>query len=113
MILINQDQAASIKESLGTDTLKELVEIYTTCAQNTLKEISQHIVTGDYAMLKVAAHTLKGSSATFGAQGMQMLAKQIEGFALENNMVALNDCYRGMEEILPETITALYQAYGI
>lgn len=113
MNLIKHDQAACLKESLEADTLKKLVEIYTASAQNILKEISEQIVTCDYVMLKAAAHTLKGSSATLGAQSMQMLAKQIEDFALESNIVALNDCYIGMEETLPETITALYQAYGI
>ena len=113
MALVNQEQAASLKEVLDTGTLKELIDMYASFAQDILKEISQQIAAGDYVTLKATAHNLKGSSANLGAEGMQALAKQMEGFALESNISALNDCYATMKEALPETITELCQVYGI
>ncbi len=113
MALINQEQAENLRTVLDSDTLKELIDMYESFAQEILREIFQQITTSDYTTLKATAHNLKGSSANIGAEDMQLLAKQMEYFALESDVAATKDCHKNMKEILPETITALYKTYGI
>jgi HPt (histidine-containing phosphotransfer) domain-containing protein len=113
MALVNQEQAAGLREALDSATLKELIDMYVSFAQDILQEVAQQIAANDYTTLKATAHNLKGSSANIGAEGLQMLAKQMEGFALESDVASLNNCYNDMKEILQETVTELYKAYGI
>ncbi|MGH2773280.1 MAG: Hpt domain-containing protein [Actinomycetota bacterium] len=74
-----QDRAmlAEVKD-LGDDIFKELVQLYLQEGPGRLERIRNGIESGDGALASQAAHSLKGSSASFGASGLAKLAEKIE-----------------------------------
>lgn len=78
-----QFERGRLKEISGGDTEfeREIAGEYVTQAWALLAEITSAIERGDPEPLRRAAHTLKGSSRTIGAQGVADLAAQLEKLA--------------------------------
>ncbi|MDD2764894.1 MAG: Hpt domain-containing protein [Opitutaceae bacterium] len=63
----------------GDDSfLRDLIQIYLDDAPKRLDEIEQSVKLGDAQLLALAAHSLKGSSANFGARQLRALCEQFE-----------------------------------
>ncbi|MFA5057409.1 MAG: Hpt domain-containing protein [Opitutaceae bacterium] len=63
----------------GDDSfLRDLIQIYLDDAPKHLDEIEQSVKRGDAQLLALTAHSLKGSSANFGAHQLRALSEQFE-----------------------------------
>ena len=60
------------------DFEREIAGEYLTQTRQLLVQIAQAITSGDVATLRRAAHTLKGSSRTIGAEGLGEIAAELE-----------------------------------
>ena len=58
--------------------LRELIQIYLDDSPKQIAEIEQSLAQGDAPRLTRAAHSLKGSSANFGASRLRAVSEQIE-----------------------------------
>jgi HPt (histidine-containing phosphotransfer) domain-containing protein len=58
--------------------LRDLIQIFLEDCPHRLVEIEQALAAGDSRKLTIAAHSLKGSSANFGAHHLRALCERIE-----------------------------------
>ena len=79
------DEAAfgQLLETVGGDEefLAELIGTYLADSPNLLAEMRSAIESGETETLRRAAHTLKSTSATFGASRLAGIAREIEAAA--------------------------------
>jgi HPt (histidine-containing phosphotransfer) domain-containing protein len=87
------DRAAldELLETVGGDRefLVELIETYLGDSPGLLTDLSAGIAAGDAAAVRRAAHTLKSTSATFGATGLATTCREIEAAAAEDDLADL------------------------
>lgn len=63
----------------GDDSfLRDLIQIYLADSPQRIAEIEEGLAQGDSRKLTIAAHSLKGSSANFGAAALRALCEKIE-----------------------------------
>ena len=94
----DRDMLAEVKD-LGDDVFKELVQLYLQEGPGRLQRIRQGIESGDAALASQAAHSLKGSSASFGASGLAKLAEKIEMAGKDGD---LETCKAALPEVEAE-----------
>ncbi len=81
MTSINQDKIAELKEldDDGSDSvLKELIGLFLDSTPPKLKKILESFNLKDYSTAKKEAHSLRSSALNLGAEGLALLAKEIE-----------------------------------
>jgi HPt (histidine-containing phosphotransfer) domain-containing protein len=62
----------------GDSFFRDLVQIFLDDSPQRIADIEQSLVKGDARQLTLAAHSLKGSSANFGAGQLRALSEQLE-----------------------------------
>ena len=79
-----------IKDTADGDTEfeKELLAMYTEDTELRMNELSDKIAAGDAAGVRLAAHTIKGSSANVGAESMRAIAGELETLAVSGELAA-------------------------
>ena len=83
---------ADLLETVGGDRgfLRELVETYMADSPSLIAELRAGVAADDAASARRAAHTLKSTSASFGAERLSGLCRQIEAAAAAGNLVGLD-----------------------
>lgn len=76
----------SIGSELGTDTLKELIDVYLHETNGCLDGLAAALDNGDQEGLAKGAHYLKGSSATIHAKTLATLCAQLEDVAKSGSL---------------------------
>jgi HPt (histidine-containing phosphotransfer) domain-containing protein len=71
--------------------LAELVETYLADSPALFAELRTAIAADDAATARRAAHTLKSTSASFGADGLAARCREIEAAAAAGNLVGLDE----------------------
>lgn len=72
----------------GSEFLRELIAIYLTDTPKLLAQVEEALARQDAGVAARAAHTMKGSSANFGAEQFSRLAQEIEAACKANNLSA-------------------------
>jgi HPt (histidine-containing phosphotransfer) domain-containing protein len=69
-----------LEHSIGDDRefLRDLVETYLEEAPRLIATLREGIASGDVELTNRAAHTLKSTSASFGALGLSAMARELE-----------------------------------
>ena len=62
----------------GDDLLADLINLFLSETPKRLGKIERGLASADWQTVRIAAHTLRGTGATFGAARMRELARQIE-----------------------------------
>jgi HPt (histidine-containing phosphotransfer) domain-containing protein len=88
---LDADAIDRLREAADGDEafLHELVEEYLTEAPDQLATIERAVGSGATEEALRAAHTLKSTSATFGATALADLAREMEGLAREGRLDSL------------------------
>ncbi len=78
-------------DTVGDDRefLSELIETYLADGPALFVELRGGLASGDVTAVRRAAHTLKSTSATFGAMRLAGLAREIETAAADDDLVDL------------------------
>jgi HPt (histidine-containing phosphotransfer) domain-containing protein len=96
---IDPESIASLRELNPGDNgefLREIVGIYIEDTPKRIAEMKASLASGDVGAFTRAAHTIKGSSANVGAQGLKSIAERLEfvsrkeGLGQVNSLIA--DC---------------------
>ena len=72
--------------TLGQAQVKELLQIYLTELTSRCETIKQAIISQDLSVLSREGHTIKSSSATFGASSLQALGKELEACGYNDDL---------------------------
>jgi CheY-like chemotaxis protein/HPt (histidine-containing phosphotransfer) domain-containing protein len=85
---INLDKAIlnELTATLGKAQVKELLQIYLTELTTRCETIKQAIISQDLSVLSREGHTIKSSSATFGATALQALGKELEACGYNDDL---------------------------
>ena len=75
-----------LKEATGADFIDELVDTYLEDAPRLLQELKSSAETQDAEMFRRAAHSLKSNSATFGANRLSGMARELEILAKDEKL---------------------------
>jgi histidine phosphotransfer protein HptB len=68
----------ALRESMGADYLPELVQAYAEETPQLLAKLRQALADGDCEAFRIAAHSIKSTSNSFGALQFGALAKELE-----------------------------------
>ncbi len=85
-IKINKVILDELTVTLGELQVKELLQIYLTELNTRCETIKQAIITQDLSVLSREGHTIKSSSATFGATSLQALGKELEACGYNDDL---------------------------
>ena len=72
--------------TLGQAQVKELVQIFLTELATRCETIKQAIISQDLSVLSREGHTIKSSSATFGATALQAVGKELEACGYNDDL---------------------------
>lgn len=77
----------ALKESAGEDFIAELVDTFLGEAPSLITQMRSALACQDTDIFRRAAHSMKSNAATFGAMELSELAKELEGFGREKNLM--------------------------
>ncbi|NJL21988.1 MAG: response regulator [Leptolyngbyaceae cyanobacterium SM1_3_5] len=104
-------QAAQVLyELLGAEVLVELIDSYRQESPRLLQRMQDAIAERDAMALRLAAHTLKASSATLGAIALSQLCQSIEIQAMQGKFTSIEQLQRVKLEY-EQAIAALMQSF--
>ena len=95
---LNMTTFEELKEATGADFIDELVDTYLEDAPRQLSALRAALQAQDADAFRRAAHTLKSTSATFGADGLSGLAKELEMLAKDNKLAEAGSKLPAVEE---------------
>jgi HPt (histidine-containing phosphotransfer) domain-containing protein len=76
--IIDSNTFAELKNSLGDDFIAELIEAYCQETPQLIERLQQALALGDASGFRLVAHSIKSSSAAFGAGEFAGLARELE-----------------------------------
>jgi len=98
MTVINKAIFDELKEMSGADFINELIDTFLEDAPKMLDEIKTAFASGNAEVFRRAAHSLKSNAATFGADQLAVLAKELEMIGKENKLAETGDRLKLLEE---------------
>lgn len=96
-------------EDTSVEFLPSLIEVFETESAQRLDNINANLASADMSSLSVEAHSLKGTSATFGAEALRSLSEKIEKSAKAGDTAAVAVLVPELPEKLTAVLTALQQ----
>jgi HPt (histidine-containing phosphotransfer) domain-containing protein len=87
--------------------LRELIQIYLDDSPKQIADIEQSLAQGDVPRLTRAAHSLKGSSANFGAGPLRALCEKIEQLGRSAALAEIPACLPELKAEYDRVKTAL------
>jgi HPt (histidine-containing phosphotransfer) domain-containing protein len=95
---INLATYEELKAAMGDDFIGELVETYLTETPALIKQLHLALNTGDAAGFQRLAHSIKSSSASFGALEFAAQAKELELIGKSGDLKQVGDRLTRLEE---------------
>ncbi len=92
------DQLRELDPDGGTDLLRQVIVAFLDMAGETVTQIEEAIVANDTENLRVAAHSLKSSSANVGAQGLSAMFRELELCGREGRMTDARSLLETMQK---------------
>ncbi|MBI5029343.1 MAG: Hpt domain-containing protein [Chloroflexi bacterium] len=86
-----------LKQDMGEDYICELIDAYLADTSRTLEKIRQAVAEGKIDEMRRAAHSIKSTSANFGAVQFSSLAKDLEALGKSNTLKGASEILRSME----------------
>ena len=96
-----------LKDMSGADFIDELVNTFLEDAPHLVNEMRSALKVNDAEAFRRAAHSLKSNSATFGANRLSGLAKELEMLGKENRLLEAEPKLGPLEEALHSVETEL------
>jgi len=81
------ERLADLSRQSSTDLLREVIELFKTDGEASLKAMRAAVAKGDFVTTAKLAHTLKSSAATLGALQVQDLAAAVEKAKPESEVI--------------------------
>ena len=94
-------------EDTSVDFLPSLIEVFEAESAQRLESIKNSFAVSDMAVLAVEAHSLKGTSATFGAEKLRAVSEKVEKAAKIGDESVVNENVPLIPELLKEVLESL------
>jgi histidine phosphotransfer protein HptB len=107
--LVNLDELEQLKEIME-DEFEMLISLFINDSGQLLDEITQAYATHDNEALRIAAHTLKGSSSNMCVMSISDISKEIEAKANANNMQGIDALIGQLKTIHPQ-VSKILQSF--
>jgi HPt (histidine-containing phosphotransfer) domain-containing protein len=88
----------NLKVMMGSDFIGELIDAFFEEAPVLIIQVEGALAVGDAETFRRAAHSLKSSSASFGAMDLSALAKELELVGKEGNLVGVAEKVTQLKE---------------
>ena len=98
MPVIDQTTFEELKQMSGEDFINELIDTFLEDAPNMIAEMKSALESKDADTFRRAAHSMKSNAATFGANDLSALAKELEMLGKDNKLNETGDKLQSMEE---------------
>ena len=94
-------------EDTSIDFLPSLIEVFEAESAQRLESIKASLENNDLATLGIEAHSLKGTSATFGAEKLRLVSEKIEKAAKMSDQAVVDENVPHVPELLEKVIVEL------
>jgi HPt (histidine-containing phosphotransfer) domain-containing protein len=84
--IIDMPTFTQLKEQMGADFIVELIDTYNVETQGLIDQLGQALHSGEAASFGRYAHSIKSSSASFGALAFSQLARELEMMGKTNDL---------------------------
>ena len=109
MPVIDEKTFAELKQMSGAEFINELIDTFLEDSPKLIEEMESALKINNVDSFRRAAHSLKSNAATFGADELFVLAKELEMLGKENKLTetgnrlkALQESYESVREELSE-----------
>ncbi len=86
MSVINLNTFHALKETTGAEFVSELMDTFLEDTPKLVMELRSALTSKDADAFRRAAHSIKSNAATFGAEQLADLARELESLGRENDL---------------------------
>ena len=104
--ILNEEIIGELRD-MGEDFFAEIIEKFYEDADQDIAELQRCVAESDAKGLGIAAHGIKGTSLTMGAERLAAIALEIELMGKENNLENIDDCIERLCSAYSQTRDAL------
>jgi HPt (histidine-containing phosphotransfer) domain-containing protein len=94
---------------MGADFIRELIDTYLEETPQLLAQLRQALAAGDAEAFRRAAHSLKSTSASFGALTLSTQARELELIAKSGELTAVGDKIDNLSAAYAQAAQALQE----
>lgn len=105
------EQLRALQKPGRPDVVAQLIATYIANSNDLIAKIGESLAAGDAENFKRAAHSLKSTSASIGANALSAIAAQIEAMARAGQMEATTSLVKQAQVAHGAVITQLGQHY--
>ena len=98
MSVIDKKTFAELKQMSGAEFLNELMDTFLEDSPKLIEEMWSALKVNNVDSFRRAAHSLKSNAATFGANELFALAKELEMLGKENKLTETGDRLKALQE---------------
>jgi len=99
----------TLKESVGADFIGELIDTFTGDTPKQVAVMRHALAQGDVEQFRRAAHSVKSTSANFGAMQLSALAKELEMLAKSGGLDGATEMLARLEAHYSQVVLDLQQ----
>lgn len=109
--VLDKDALRQVREEAPGIALQDLIETFTGEITSRLQRIKDALAHTDLGRAEYEAHTLSGTSGTFGAMRLQVLAGELERLSRAGDAAGAGEVLISLEPALDEACAA-FRAYA-
>ena len=98
MPVIDEKTFAELKQMSGAEFINELIDTFLEDSPGLIEEMESALKVNNVDSFRRAAHSLKSNAATFGANELFALAKELEMLGKENKLTETGDRLKALQE---------------
>jgi HPt (histidine-containing phosphotransfer) domain-containing protein len=98
MPVIDEKTFDELKQMAGAEFINELIDTFLDDSPKLIEEMGSALKANNVDSFRRAAHSLKSNAATFGANELFTLAKELEMLGKENKLDETGDRLKTLEE---------------
>lgn len=107
--VLNLSVMGRLLDDTSVDFLPSLIEVFEAESAQRLDNIQTSLSNKNMSALSVEAHSLKGTSATFGAESLRLLSEKIEKSAASGDETLVEELVPEIPEKLSAVLDALQE----
>ncbi|HFQ90966.1 MAG TPA: response regulator [Desulfobulbus sp.] len=105
--VVRRASIEKLRNNIGD--IRPVITVFLSTMRTRLDEMEQAIADKDIETIQRTAHTLKGSSSQFGAEGLSALCQQAENMARSNNLQQIEPLFRKITRVADQVAFFLHE----
>ncbi len=111
--LLDDNQLKALEAAGGPERIGPLIQLFAETVEARWAELRQLDSDGDLDVLQAAAHDIAGSAGNFGAQRVEIVARQVMAACADKDREAVRAGVGAMGPLLEQTLEELRQRYRL